>query len=60
MLCLTDRYSEAVSYAATAHTRALQVWKGTTIPYISHPIAVSALVIEHGGARDSGHRSAPS
>ena len=47
MLHLSDKYPEAVEYAAIAH--AAQVRKGTTIPYISHPIAVSALVIEHGG-----------
>jgi GTP pyrophosphokinase len=47
MLYLGDRYSEAVGYAAKVHAR--QTRKGTTIPYISHPIAVSALVIEHGG-----------
>ena len=47
--CCTDsnKYSEAVGYAAAAHAK--QVRKGTDIPYISHPIAVSALVVEHGG-----------
>src|SRR3954451_22154486 len=44
---LSEKYSEAVGYAAAAHAR--QVRKDTSIPYISHPIAVSALVIEHGG-----------
>ena len=48
MLYLSDKYSEAVGYAATAHAE--QVRKGTTIPYVSHPLAVSALVIEHGGS----------
>ena len=47
MLHLSDKYSEAVGYAAVAH--ATQPRKGTNIPYVSHPIAVSALVIEHGG-----------
>jgi (p)ppGpp synthase/HD superfamily hydrolase len=47
MLFLSDKYPKAVGYAATAHAR--QVRKGTNIPYVSHPIAVSALVIEHGG-----------
>ena len=47
MFCLSDKYAEAVGYAAAAH--APQVRKGTTIPYLSHPIAVSARVIEHGG-----------
>lgn len=48
MLSLSDTYAEAVTYAASAHEG--QVRKGTCIPYISHPIAVSALVIEHGGS----------
>jgi len=47
MLHLSDKYAEAVAYAADAHAE--QVRKGTDIPYISHPIAVSALVVEHGG-----------
>ena len=47
MLRLSDKYTEAVVYAAEPH--AGQVRKGTSIPYISHPIAVSALVVEHGG-----------
>ncbi len=47
MLYLSEKYSEAVAYAAAAHAE--QVRKGTNIPYVSHPIAVSALVVEHGG-----------
>jgi (p)ppGpp synthase/HD superfamily hydrolase len=47
MLHLSRKYTEAVAYAAAAH--ASQVRKGTNIPYISHPVAVSALVVEHGG-----------
>jgi hypothetical protein len=41
---LSPRYTEAVAYATDAH--AGQVRKGTDIPYITHPIAVSSLVIE--------------
>ena len=44
------RYSEAVAYAVSAHEG--QTRKGTPHPYIAHPIAVSALVIEHGGSED--------
>jgi (p)ppGpp synthase/HD superfamily hydrolase len=44
------RYAAAVSYATEAHEG--QVRKGTAIPYISHPISVSALVLEHGGDED--------
>ena len=47
MLYLSNKYSEAVGYAADAH--AGQPRKGTDTPYIFHPIAVSALVVEHGG-----------
>ena len=47
MLHLSEKYREAVGYAAAAHAE--QVRKGTNIPYVSHPIAVSALVVEHGG-----------
>ena len=44
---LTAAYAEAVRYAATLH--ADQSRKSTTIPYISHLLAVSALVLEAGG-----------
>jgi len=47
MLYVSNKYSEAVGYAAAAHAK--QVRKGTVIPYISHPIAVSELVVQHGG-----------
>jgi len=47
---LSSRYSEALTYATGAHDG--QFRKGTTIPYIHHPMAVSALVIEHGGSED--------
>lgn len=44
---LTDRYTEALAFAANAHRE--QVRKGTSIPYLSHLLAVSGLVLEHGG-----------
>ena len=50
MLSLSEKYPEAVGYAVAAHAK--QPRKGTTIPYVSHVIAVSALVIEHGGNED--------
>lgn len=46
----SPRYAEAVMVAADAH--AGQVRKGTSIPYIVHPLAVSALVVEFGGDED--------
>jgi (p)ppGpp synthase/HD superfamily hydrolase len=38
---------EAIAYAAAAH--AGQVRKGTAIPYFAHLLAVTAIVLEHGG-----------
>ncbi len=46
-MLLSEKYADAIGYAAAAH--AGQTRKGTSIPYISHPLAVSALAIEHGG-----------
>jgi (p)ppGpp synthase/HD superfamily hydrolase len=47
---LTDRYDEAFRYAHELH--GAQMRKGTSIPYISHLMIVSALVIENGGNED--------
>ena len=47
---LTERYAEAVTYAAAAH--AAQRRKGTDIPYIAHLLAVSGSVLEAGGDED--------
>jgi len=44
---LTARFPEAVEYARAHHADDLR--KGTTIPYLAHLLAVSALVLEHGG-----------
>ena len=41
---LTPRYFEAVAYAAGLH--AGQTRKGTAIPYVSHLLGVSSLVLE--------------
>jgi (p)ppGpp synthase/HD superfamily hydrolase len=46
----TPRYADAVRFAADAHFG--QVRKGTAIPYIIHPLTVSALVVEFGGDED--------
>jgi (p)ppGpp synthase/HD superfamily hydrolase len=42
-----ERYETALAYAARLHRT--QSRKGTEIPYISHLLAVSALVWEYGG-----------
>ncbi len=47
---LTQRYEEALQYAARLHTS--QVRKGTSIPYLAHLLTVSALVLEDGGDED--------
>jgi (p)ppGpp synthase/HD superfamily hydrolase len=47
---LSPQYAEALAYAAHAH--AWQRRKGTHIPYISHLLAVSSLVLEYGGSED--------
>jgi hypothetical protein len=46
-IVLTTRYTDAVEYARSQH--ADDVRKGTAIPYIAHVLAVSSLVLEHGG-----------
>ena len=50
MTKLTSRYTDAVTYAAQLHAE--QTRKSTTIPYISHLLGVSSLVLEAGGNED--------
>ena len=47
---LTKRFADALEYAATLHVS--QVRKGNSTPYVSHLLAVTALVIENGGDED--------
>ena len=47
---LTERYTAAVDYARVAH--ADQRRKGSEIPYLYHLLAVSSLVLAHGGDED--------
>jgi (p)ppGpp synthase/HD superfamily hydrolase len=47
---LTTRYDDAFRFAHDLHRD--QTRKGTQIPYISHLMSVSALVVEHGGNED--------
>jgi (p)ppGpp synthase/HD superfamily hydrolase len=44
---LTRRFEDALQYAV--HVHGAQVRKGTSIPYVSHLLAVSGLVLEAGG-----------
>jgi (p)ppGpp synthase/HD superfamily hydrolase len=50
MTKLTTRYTDAVTYAAQLHAE--QARKSTTIPYISHLLGASSLVLEAGGNED--------
>ena len=45
---LSDKFDEALLLAASHHRRQLR--KGTEIPYLSHLLAVSSLVLEMGGS----------
>lgn len=47
---LTRRYADAVAYASSLHAQ--QTRKSTTIPYISHLLGVSSLILEAGGDED--------
>lgn len=47
---LTSRYTDALDFAREQH--ADQTRKGTRIPYLSHLLGVSALVLDHGGDED--------
>lgn len=47
---LSTRFDEALVFATRLHAR--QVRKGSGIPYISHLLAVAALVLEYGGNED--------
>jgi (p)ppGpp synthase/HD superfamily hydrolase len=44
---LTSKFDEAVQLASHLHRE--QARKGTQIPYISHVLAVTALVLDYGG-----------
>jgi (p)ppGpp synthase/HD superfamily hydrolase len=47
---LTRRFEEAMAYAVEIH--AGQIRKGSSAPYVSHPMAVCSLVLEDGGDED--------
>jgi (p)ppGpp synthase/HD superfamily hydrolase len=47
---LTDRFLEAVHYAAEAHKD--QTRRGTTVPYLAHLMAVASIVLDDGGSED--------
>ncbi|WP_414621603.1 HD domain-containing protein [Calothrix sp. CCY 0018] len=47
---LTNRFEQALIYASRLHNN--QIRKGSNIPYISHLLSVTALVLEDGGDED--------
>lgn len=47
---LTQRYADAVAYTSALH--ASQARKSTSIPYVSHLLGVSSLILEAGGDED--------
>lgn len=47
---ITDRFTRALEFALKIHEKDTR--KGTDIPYISHLLQVSGLVLEHGGDED--------
>jgi GTP pyrophosphokinase len=49
-MTLTPRFESALQYACLLHNG--QMRKGTTIPYISHLLAVAGLTLEYGADED--------
>lgn len=47
---LTERISEALALAVQAHEK--QVRKGTSIPYVAHPMGVASIALEFGADED--------
>lgn len=47
---LSKRFEEALAFAYQLHNG--QTRKATSVPYISHLLAVASLVLEHGGDED--------
>ena len=47
---LSERYDRALQFAAEHHREQLR--KGSQVPYLTHLMSVSALVLEHGGSED--------
>lgn len=49
-LILTRKFDEALAFAVDLHRG--QSRKGTGVPYVSHLLSVTALVLEHGGTEE--------
>ena len=50
MTRLSEKLARAFAFAQRAHGG--QTRKGTSIPYLSHPMAVASIVLEYGGSED--------
>ncbi len=48
--CMSKRYDQALVFASAVHRN--QCRKGSDVPYISHLLCVSSMVLEHGGGED--------
>jgi (p)ppGpp synthase/HD superfamily hydrolase len=46
-MILSPRFEQALTYTVAAHSGQLR--KGTSVPYVSHLLAVAGLVLEYGG-----------
>ena len=49
-VAMTSRFEQALVFTAQLHRE--QRRKGSNVPYVSHLLAVAALVLEHGGDED--------
>jgi (p)ppGpp synthase/HD superfamily hydrolase len=49
-MMLTDRFEDALVFANQLHAK--QMRKGSGVPYITHLLAVTSIVIENGGDED--------
>ncbi len=49
-MALTSRFEDALLFATQLHAK--QWRKGTSIPYVAHLLAVTSIVLEHGGDED--------
>lgn len=49
---LSERFDQALAFAAGHHRG--QTRKGSRVPYLTHLMSVSALVLEYGGSEDQG------
>src|SRR3712207_6225248 len=47
---LSERFDDALLFASRHHREQLR--KGSRVPYMTHLMSVSALVMEHGGSED--------